>query len=69
MTTRIDCTRFHVVWTSKHAPDQLISSHNSHQEALEACERVIFNCGTSDHACRTGHYRISTCHAFNEAEV
>jgi hypothetical protein len=60
----IDDTRFHVVWTSKAAPDQLISSHQTHQEALEACERVIFACATSDHSCRIGHYRISTSHAF-----
>ena len=63
---RIESNRFHVVWTSKHATDQLISSHDTHQEAMDACERVIFACATSDHACRTGHYRISTSHAFND---
>ena len=64
---KIDDKRFHVVWTSRGHEDQLISSHLTLDDALQDCERVIFRCATSDHLVKTGHYRISTSHCFQEA--
>ena len=64
---KIDDKRFHVVWTSRGHEDQLISSHSTLDDALQNCEHVILNCGSSDHFVKSGHYRISTSHVFNEA--
>jgi len=64
---KIDDKRFHVVWTSRGHEDQLISSHLTLDDALQDCEKVIAQCATSDHFFKTGHYRISTSHVFQEA--
>lgn len=58
-----DDTRWHVVWTSKTAPDMLISSHQHLWDAQQHAEHYI---GRTNYAYPCGHYRITNNHAFND---